>query len=210
MFGRFARACRGSASRNSKRAFSNSRTTRTAQQSAGKNTNSSNTNTNSGSGESGFKSAWQRFTGPRTEHARYTSGWWIDKSIVMVVFACTGSTTAYVVRPILSKYLHIEGLFDARVRNVKFLPRCFWRHRLFSHIFLSFIFVVNDNKIDDPIRVGSFKEGPWSYRIVSLVAMMPIYSLLLVSFGTLAGRHVYFKKFAANMWTRMFFMKQKK
>mmetsp|Transcript_17510 Transcript_17510/g.30631 ORF Transcript_17510/g.30631 Transcript_17510/m.30631 type:complete len:155 (+) Transcript_17510:104-568(+) len=111
------------------------------------------------------QSAWKRFTAPRPEYKRYTKDWWVDKSIVMVVFACTGSSTAYIVRPFISNYLQLEG---------------------------------------------SFKEGPWSYRIVSLVAMMPIYSVLLVSFGTVFGRHAYFKKFAKNMWTRMFFMNKKK
>lgn len=35
---------------------------------------------------------------------------------------------------------------------------------------------------------GSFKEGPWSYRIASLVIMSPIYSVLLVAVGTVFGR----------------------
>ena len=54
----------------------------------------------------------------------------------------------------------------------------------------------------DGTFAGSFKDGPWSYRIVSLIVMMPVYSALLVSFGTLAGKHAFFKKFAIRMWTR--------
>jgi len=49
---------------------------------------------------------------------------------------------------------------------------------------------------------GTMREGPWSYRILSIAFMMPIYSLLLVSFGTLFGRHVYFKRIALRMWQR--------
>ena len=50
---------------------------------------------------------------------------------------------------------------------------------------------------------GSFRDGPNSYRVISLVAMMPVYSCLLVSFGTIFGRHHYFKRFATRMWTRI-------
>lgn len=40
---------------------------------------------------------------------------------------------------------------------------------------------------------GSMREGPWSYRICSLVIMTPIYATLLVVVGTVFGRHFYFK-----------------
>ena len=40
---------------------------------------------------------------------------------------------------------------------------------------------------------GSMKDGPWSYRICSLVIMTPIYATLLVCVGTVFGRHFYFK-----------------
>jgi hypothetical protein len=46
----------------------------------------------------------------------------------MLVFAVTGSSTAYLVRPLVSQHLGLNG---------------------------------------------SFKDGPWSYRIVSLIVMMP-------------------------------------
>ena len=46
------------------------------------------------------------------------------------------------------------------------------------------------------------KEGPWSYRIGSLILLMPIYSVTLVCVGTIFGRHAYFKKFALRMWQR--------
>ena len=49
---------------------------------------------------------------------------------------------------------------------------------------------------------GSMKDGPWAYRIATVVIMFPIYPLLLLSFGTLAGRHVYFRHFAVKMLSR--------
>jgi len=49
---------------------------------------------------------------------------------------------------------------------------------------------------------GSMREGPWSYRITSLVAVSPIYATLLVSFGTVAGRHRYFAYMANKIFGR--------
>ena len=45
---------------------------------------------------------------------------------------------------------------------------------------------------------GSLKDGPWSYRICSLVIMTPLYSILLVCVGTIFGRHAYFRHFAGT------------
>ena len=39
---------------------------------------------------------------------------------------------------------------------------------------------------------GTMKDGPWSYRIASVMAISPIYGILLITFGTLAGRHLFF------------------
>jgi hypothetical protein len=49
---------------------------------------------------------------------------------------------------------------------------------------------------------GSLKDGPWSYRICSIVIMTPIYSFLLVIVGTVFGRHAYFRHFAVKMFSR--------
>ena len=49
---------------------------------------------------------------------------------------------------------------------------------------------------------GSFKQGPWSYRICSLVIMTPVYATLLVCVGTIFGRHSYFRFFAVKMFSR--------
>ena len=39
---------------------------------------------------------------------------------------------------------------------------------------------------------GSWRDGPWSYRIGSLVLVSPIYATVLIFTGTVAGRHMYF------------------
>jgi len=39
---------------------------------------------------------------------------------------------------------------------------------------------------------GSMVEGPWSYRIGSLLLVSPVYSVVLITLGTLSGRHMYF------------------
>lgn len=49
---------------------------------------------------------------------------------------------------------------------------------------------------------GSLKDGPWSYRICSLVIMTPLYACLLVVVGTVFGRHAYFRHFAVKMFSR--------
>ncbi|GKY95446.1 hypothetical protein MPSEU_000506200 [Mayamaea pseudoterrestris] len=49
---------------------------------------------------------------------------------------------------------------------------------------------------------GSMKDGPWSYRICSLIVMSPIYGVLLVCVGTLFGRHVYFRHFSVKIFSR--------
>jgi len=49
---------------------------------------------------------------------------------------------------------------------------------------------------------GSMKDGPWSYRICSLVIMSPVYATLLVFVGTLAGRHAYFRHLSVKIVSR--------
>jgi hypothetical protein len=39
---------------------------------------------------------------------------------------------------------------------------------------------------------GSMVDGPNSYRVLSLCLISPIYAMLLVTIGTLVGRHTYF------------------
>jgi len=49
---------------------------------------------------------------------------------------------------------------------------------------------------------GSMKEGPWSYRICSLVILSPVYGILLVLVGTIFGRHAYFRYFSVKIFSR--------
>jgi hypothetical protein len=49
---------------------------------------------------------------------------------------------------------------------------------------------------------GSLKEGPWSYRISSILAVSPIYATMLVTFGTIAGRHRFFANMAHKIFGR--------
>ena len=56
---------------------------------------------------------------------------------------------------------------------------------------------------------GSLREGPNSYRVTSILAVSPIYATLLVTFGTLAGRHRFFAGMAQKIFGRFlpsFFM----
>ena len=49
---------------------------------------------------------------------------------------------------------------------------------------------------------GSMREGPWSYRVLSLLLVSPIYATFLVTFGTLAGRHLFFAAMARKIFGR--------
>jgi hypothetical protein len=49
---------------------------------------------------------------------------------------------------------------------------------------------------------GSLKDGPWSYRLCSLIIMTPLYAINLVFVGTIFGRHFYFRHFAVKMFSR--------
>ena len=49
---------------------------------------------------------------------------------------------------------------------------------------------------------GSMRDGPWSYRVLSVVLVSPIYASFLVTFGTLAGRHRYFAMMANKIFGR--------
>ena len=49
---------------------------------------------------------------------------------------------------------------------------------------------------------GSLREGPNSYRVMSVLAVSPIYATMLVTFGTLAGRHRFFASMANKIFGR--------
>ena len=46
------------------------------------------------------------------------------------------------------------------------------------------------------------RDGPWSYRVLSVVLVSPIYASFLVTFGTLAGRHIFFAAMARKIFGR--------
>eukprot|EP01095_Lingulamoeba_sp_RSL-Kostka_P002994 TRINITY_DN1389_c0_g3_i2.p1 TRINITY_DN1389_c0_g3~~TRINITY_DN1389_c0_g3_i2.p1 ORF type:complete len:227 (-),score=49.89 TRINITY_DN1389_c0_g3_i2:22-681(-) len=50
---------------------------------------------------------------------------------------------------------------------------------------------------------GGIIEGPWSYRIAYFTIMMPAYSLTLITLGTIAGRHQFFKSVLIRMWSKL-------
>ncbi len=49
---------------------------------------------------------------------------------------------------------------------------------------------------------GTMRDGPWSYRIISILAVSPIYACCLLTFGTLSGRHNFFAMMATKIFGR--------
>ena len=99
----------------------------------------------------------QKFLAPKVMPPRNTPAWYREMVLLCTVFAITGSSTMFLVRPAMSNVLGLRG---------------------------------------------SFKDGPWSYRICSIVIMTPLYATLLVVVGTVFGRHAYFRHFAVKMFSR--------
>jgi len=103
-----------------------------------------------------FQKFWAWTTREIPEYTRWSTPWLQEAAYKCTVFAITGSSTMYFVRPALAK-LGLEG---------------------------------------------SWREGPNSYRIGSLFIMTPIYTGILLTVGTLAGRHRFFSVVAHRMWSR--------
>ena len=49
---------------------------------------------------------------------------------------------------------------------------------------------------------ATLRGGPWSYRLMAVLGSMPAYALLLLCFGTLAGRYRYFSLMAGKILAR--------
>ncbi len=111
----------------------------------------------SSSSESSFARFWRRWTAEVPSPPRYSGAWWRETALICTVFAITGSSSMYLVRPAVKTVFGVEG---------------------------------------------TLVDGPWSYRLLCVGVCMPAYSLLLLTFGTLAGRHQYFKRIAMRMWGR--------
>lgn len=108
--------------------------------------------------EQATKQTWmERFLGPKEMPEKKTASWYREMVLLCTVFAITGSSTMFMVRPAMSEVLGLKG---------------------------------------------SFREGPNSYRICSIVIMTPLYATMLVCVGTVFGRHAYFRHFAVKMFSR--------
>jgi len=53
---------------------------------------------------------------------------------------------------------------------------------------------------------GTWRDGPWSYRIAYFIIMFPLYSLCLILTGTLFGRRKFFESVLLRMWSRIPFI----
>jgi len=122
-------------------------------------------NPREGKQDARWREMWRKWTSERPVHPRWSASWWWDAFIICTVFAITGSSSLFCVRPILQKIFGLEG---------------------------------------------SMREGPWSYRILSLGLLMPVYSMMLVCIGTLFGRHAYFKTVSLRIWGRFLPFRRRK
>eukprot|EP00055_Hartaetosiga_balthica_P011616 m.53454 g.53454 ORF g.53454 m.53454 type:complete len:246 (-) comp7667_c0_seq1:146-883(-) len=50
---------------------------------------------------------------------------------------------------------------------------------------------------------GSWAEGPPSFYIASFAFVTPIYTVILLTLGTISGQQQYFLKIASRMWSRI-------
>lgn len=49
---------------------------------------------------------------------------------------------------------------------------------------------------------GSWRDGPWSYRVSTALLISPVYACILITVGTAAGRHNYFAAMAKGILGR--------
>ena len=47
---------------------------------------------------------------------------------------------------------------------------------------------------------GSLLSGPWSYRLVYLALIPPVYSATLLAVGTLMGKRAFFQRRVVRLW----------
>jgi hypothetical protein len=133
---------------------------------------------------------------------RNTPRWYGEMVLLCTVFAITGSSTMVLVS--------VPGSLNIMPISVYRLP---YRRSLSETHTYYFEFHPSATSTPPKKQVrpavseglglkGSMKDGPWSYRICSLVIMTPIYATLLVCVGTVFGRHHYFRHFSVKMWSR--------
>jgi hypothetical protein len=140
---------------------------------------------------------WQKFLAPKPMPERYSATWWREIVLICTVFAITGSTTM-LVRTLIQA--------DICVKIADVLNSGSFSHSLtgsdVSYPLLIFVKIVRPAVSEGLGIKGNFIDGPWSYRICSIVIMTPIYATLLVGIGTIFGRHAYFRHFSVKIFSR--------
>lgn len=141
---------------------------------------------NSSSSNNRRLSMWQKFTSPKEIPPRGTFGWYREMALICTVFGITGSSTMMV-------------RLDQSLRHVNF-------NEYLQSPQLTYFTTLKQlvrPAVSDGLGIkGSMREGPWSYRICSVVIMSPIYATLLVFVGTIFGRHAYFRQFSVKIFSR--------
>lgn len=131
----------------------------------------------------GVAGVWKRFIGPKEIPPRWSFSWYGEMALICTVFAITGTSTMLLVGVdsfwCLSLMLCLTNVATSS-------PWSKVRPAVSHGLGLQ----------------GTLKDGPWSYRICSIVIMTPIYSTLLVLVGTVFGRHHYFRHFSVKMFSR--------
>ena len=137
----------------------------------------------------------KNFLGPKPMPERHTAAWYGEMLLICTVFAITGSSTMLLVSSWWNEcesqqyFAVIETCWSAL--NIASL---YWLCRRTCQV---------RPAVKDILGIqGSFRDGPWSYRICSLVIMSPIYAVLLVGVGTVFGRHFYFRRFSIKIISR--------
>ena len=49
---------------------------------------------------------------------------------------------------------------------------------------------------------GTLREGPWSYRVGSVLCLSPVYAAMLMAIGTASGRHPFFCRMGTKLLGR--------
>ena len=89
-------------------------------------------------------------------------------------------------------------------------PRPSWRESYKEAVVLFCVFGVTGSSSVFLIRPtfsaiglkGSLRDGPWSYRILSILCISPIYACTLLVIGTLSGRHAFFANMSLKILRR--------
>ncbi|KAL7750552.1 hypothetical protein RI367_003893 [Sorochytrium milnesiophthora] len=62
--------------------------------------------------------------------------------------------------------------------------------------------VINRRVVNSTVGEGSWRDGPMAWRAAYVTCGLPIYSLTLLTLGTLSGRGAYFRNMLVRMWGR--------